>query len=73
MIIFVAKLKSPMQTVQKVIQYLYLFIAVFFIYESVRWWNEDNGKAIMLLVFALLAVGMYFFKKHFRKKMNNNQ
>jgi hypothetical protein len=27
----------------------------------------------MLLVFALMAVGMYFFKKHFRKKMNNNQ
>ncbi|HUH26837.1 hypothetical protein [Gelidibacter sp.] len=62
-----------MQTIHKVIQYAYLFIAVFFIYESVRWWNEDNGKAIMLLVFAILAVGMYFFKKHFRKKMNNNQ
>lgn len=36
-------------------------------------WNEDNGKAIMLLVFALMAVGMYFFKKYFRNKMNKNQ
>lgn len=60
-----------MNTLQKVIQYIYLFIAVFFIYESVRWWNEDNGKAIMLLVFAAMAVGMYFFKKHFRNKMMN--
>ncbi len=62
-----------MQTIHKVIQYAYLFIAVFFIYESVRMWNEDNGKAIMLLVFALMAVGMYFFKKYFRNKMNKNQ
>lgn len=62
-----------MQTLQKVIQYAYLFIAIFFIYESVSLWNEDNGKAIMLLVFALMAIGMYFFKKHFRNKMKNNQ
>ncbi|OBX26831.1 hypothetical protein LX77_02272 [Gelidibacter algens] len=58
---------------QKIIQYIYLFIAIFFIYETVRLWNEDRGKAYMLLFFAVLAVGMYFFKKHFRKKMNNNQ
>lgn len=58
---------------QKIIQYIYLFIAVFFIYETVRLWNEDRAKAYMLLFFAVLAVGMYFFKKHFRKKMNNNQ
>lgn len=58
---------------QKIIQYIYLFIAVFFIYETVRLWNEDRAKAYMLLFFSVLAVGMYFFKKHFRKKMNNNQ
>ncbi|MCK0114540.1 hypothetical protein [Gelidibacter sp. F63206] len=62
-----------MKTIHKVIQYAYLFIAIFFIYEAIRLWNVENGKAIMLLVFALMAVGMYFFKKHFRKKMNNNQ
>jgi len=58
---------------QKIIQYIYLFIAVFFIYETVRLWNEDRSKAYMLLFFSVLAVGMYFFKKHFRKKMDNNQ
>lgn len=62
-----------MDTFQKVLQYIYLFIAVFFVYESIRWWNEDKDKAIMLLIFALLAVGMFFFKKHFRKKINKNR
>jgi NADH:ubiquinone oxidoreductase subunit 2 (subunit N) len=60
-----------MTTFQKIIQYAYLFIAVFFGYETYRTWNEDRSRAYMLLVFALLAVFMYFFKKHFRKKMED--
>jgi|UniRef100_UPI00404B837D hypothetical protein len=56
--------------IQKIIQYGYLFVAVFFGYETFRLWNIDRSKAYMLLVFALLAVFMFFFKKHFRKKMD---
>jgi hypothetical protein len=56
--------------IQKIIQYGYLFVAVFFGYETFRQWNEDRSKAYMLLVFAILAVFMFFFKKHFRKKMD---
>ncbi|TDU42946.1 hypothetical protein BXY82_0349 [Gelidibacter sediminis] len=56
---------------QKIIQYVYLFIAVFFIYETVRLWNVEREKAYLLLFFAVLAVGMYFFKKRFIKKMDN--
>ena len=62
-----------MSTIQKVIQYVYLFIAVFFIYEAVRIWNLEREKAYMLIFFAALAVFMYFFKKRFRKKMENNK
>ncbi len=58
---------------QKIIQYVYLFIAVFFIYETVRLWNVEREKAYMLLFFSVLAVGMYFFKKRFIKKMDNKQ
>ena len=56
--------------IQKIIQYGYLFVAVFFGYETFGLWNIDRSKAYMLLVFALLAVFMFFFKKHFRKKMD---
>lgn len=62
-----------MNTIQKVIQYVYLFIAVFFIYEAVRIWSLEREKAYMLIFFAALAVFMYFFKKRFRKKMENNK
>jgi len=58
---------------QKIIQYAYLFIAVFFSYETYRNWNLDRERAYMLLFFAVLAVFMYFFKKYFRKKMDNNK
>ncbi|GFZ80969.1 hypothetical protein GCM10011531_08840 [Aquaticitalea lipolytica] len=58
---------------QKIIQYAYLFIAVFFSYETYRNWNVDRERAYMLLFFAVLAVFMYFFKKYFRKKMDNNK
>ncbi len=56
--------------IQKIIQYGYLFVAVFFGYETFRLWNIDRNKAYMLLAFAILAVFMFFFKKHFRKKMD---
>lgn len=55
---------------QKVIQYAYLFLAVFFIYETVRLWNLERERAYLLLFFAAMAVGMFFFKKYFRNKMN---
>jgi hypothetical protein len=60
-----------MMNLQKIIQYAYLFIAVFFGYETYRNWDLDRNKAYMLLFFAALAVGMYFFKKHFRKKFDD--
>ena len=58
---------------QKIIQYAYLIIAVFFSSETYRNWNVDRERAYMLLFFAVLAVFMYFFKKYFRKKMDNNK
>lgn len=56
---------------QKFIQYAYLLIAVFFIYETVRNWNLDRDRAYMLLFFAVLAVFMYFFKKNFMKRFDD--
>ncbi|MGJ8590934.1 MAG: hypothetical protein ACSHXF_00200 [Aquaticitalea sp.] len=57
--------------IQKFIQYAYLFIAVFFVYETYRNWNLDRDRAYMLLFFAVLAVFMYFFKKRFTKKFDD--
>lgn len=51
----------------------YLIIAIVFLVETFVNWNEDRNRAYMMLLFSVLAVFMYFFRKRFRKKMNNNE
>ena len=55
----------------KFIEFGYLIIAIFLMFETVLNWNSSPQKAYLYLAFSLLAVFMYFFKKNFRKKMNN--
>lgn len=54
--------------IQKFIQYAYLFVAIFFFYETYRNWDLNRNRAYMLLFFAVLAIFMYFFKKNFMKR-----
>ena len=54
----------------------YLILAVILVYETITRWNSEREKAYLFLGFAILAIGMYFFKKRFRKKVearNNGQ
>ena len=60
-----------MQKVWKIFEYGYLLIAIVFIVETVLKWNTEREKAYLLLVFAVLAVMMYFFKRRFRNRLNN--
>jgi hypothetical protein len=53
----------------KYFEYAYLFIAAFFLFETVRIWNEERNRAYLFAFFVLVAVFMYFFKRRFRKKM----
>ncbi|HSI70914.1 MAG TPA: hypothetical protein VK941_11815 [Gillisia sp.] len=53
----------------KYFEYAYLFIAAFFLYETIRIWNEERNRAYLFAFFVLVAVFMYFFKRRFRKKM----
>lgn len=55
----------------KLFQYAYLIIAVLFIYEAVTKWNTDRNRAYMGLLFAALAIFMFFFRKRFRKKFED--
>lgn len=57
-----------MQKIWKVFEIGYLIIAVVFIIETILNWNSNRERAYLMLVFSVLAVFMYFFRKHFRKK-----
>ena len=51
-------------------QYVYLFFAVFFIYEAISRWGEGNQAYISLLL-AALSIFMFFFRRKYRKKFED--
>jgi len=62
-----------MNKISKIFEIGYLVVAIVFLVETFLNWNEDRSKAYMMLFFSVLAVFMYFFRKRFRKKMDNNK
>lgn len=60
----------------KYTQYAYLVAAAFFIYDGISKFDSNRNQAYLSLLLALMAVGMFFFRKKFAKKFedrNNNQ
>ena len=60
----------------KYTQYAYLLAAAFFIYDGISKFDSNRNQAYLSLLLALMAVGMFFFRKKFAKKFedrNNNQ
>ncbi|HFS66640.1 MAG TPA: hypothetical protein ENK67_00285 [Flavobacteriia bacterium] len=57
----------------KIIEYLYLGFALFFIVEAIRIFSTDSKKGILFLFFAVMATFMFFFKRRFRKKRFKNK
>jgi positive regulator of sigma E activity len=55
----------------KFFEIAYLIIAIFFIVETFLTWNVQREKAYLYLIFSLLAVFMYFFRRKYRKKFEN--
>lgn len=56
----------------KIFQYAYLVFAVLFIYDAVTKWNDGSNGAYVSLGLAALAIFMYFFRRKFAKKYDNN-
>lgn len=55
----------------KFFEFVYLAAAAFFLYEAVRIWNIERGKAYLFLLFVVVAVFMFFFRRYFRNKYQN--
>ncbi len=60
-----------MQKLWKIFEYGYLIIAVVFLIEAVLNWNENRERAYLLLLFSVVAIIVYFFRKRFRKRVEN--
>lgn len=58
-----------MNTLWKVLQYGYLIVGAIFLIEGILTWNNDREKAIFMFCFSIFIVLIFFFKRHFRKKI----
>ena len=58
-----------MNKIWKFFQYGYLIIAAFFLYDTIINISKNSERAIFSFVFFIFIVAVFFFKRHFRKKI----
>ncbi|WP_442265426.1 hypothetical protein ACSIGC_13985 [Tenacibaculum sp. ZS6-P6] len=58
-----------MNTIWKYTQYGYLVVGIIFLIEGVLKWNSDRAQAFLMFGFAIFITIIFFFKRNFRKKV----
>ena len=61
-----------MQKVNRFFEIGYLVITIIFFINTFTTISVDKNKTIMYGAFAIMATFMFFFKRNYRKKWNNN-
>lgn len=51
------------------IEFIYIIAAIFFAYEAINSWNTEPNKAYLYIFFVVVSIFMFFFRRNFRKKM----
>lgn len=62
-----------MMKLSKFFEFAYLVAAAFFIFETVRMWNEERSRAYLFIFLAVIALFMFFFRRRFRRKYENRR
>lgn len=57
----------------KYFEYAYLVIAAFFAFEAYNIWAESESRAYLFIFFTVLAIAMFFFKRNFRKRIEQRK
>ncbi|WP_010522071.1 hypothetical protein [Aquimarina agarivorans] len=60
-----------MKSLQAFFQYAYLFVGIFFGYNVYKEYQSTGAINWAFVLLAITAIGMFFFKRHFRKKFEN--
>ena len=51
--------------------YLYLIVAIAFVYDAISKWNVPDATPFISVAFAAVCVFMFFFRRNFAKKLHN--
>ena len=57
----------------KYTQYVYLLFAAFFVYDGFSKLGEGNDKPWLSFIIAGMAIFMFFFRRRFLKKIEDNK
>ncbi|AIZ40536.1 membrane protein [Cellulophaga baltica 18] len=57
----------------KFTEYLYLVVAFFSLYRIYTDWNENREFAYLFIFFAIMSIGMFFFRRSYRKKFEKHK
>jgi FtsH-binding integral membrane protein len=55
--------------IYRLFEYAYIVMAIFSTYVAYDNWNENRNRAYLFVFFTVVAIFMFFFKRKFRKKM----
>tara|TARA_R110001632_G_scaffold2297_10_gene10102 strand:- start:12539 stop:12733 length:195 start_codon:yes stop_codon:yes gene_type:complete len=58
-----------MNKIWKFLQYGYLIVGTIFLVEAILAWKDDQQKALFMFGFSIFIILIFFFKRHFRKKI----
>ena len=60
------------KTLYRFFEYLYIIMAIASIYVAITNWQVDRNRSYLFILFAIVAIGMFFFKRKFRKKIEES-
>jgi positive regulator of sigma E activity len=58
-----------MNKIWKFLQYGYLIVGAIFLVEAILAWKDNQQKSLFMLGFSVFIILIFFFKRHFRKKI----
>jgi hypothetical protein len=57
--------------IYRLFEYAYLAMAAFSVYLVITNWTDNRNRAYLFVFFTLVAIFMFFFKRNFRKKIED--
>ena len=54
-------------------EYLYLAIAIISVYKIWTLWNVDPSETYLFIFFAVVSIGMFFFRRNYRKRFEKHK
>lgn len=62
-----------MVNILKYTEYIYLIVAFFSIYRIYTEWNVEGPYRYLFIFFAVVSIGMFLFRRNYRKKFEKHQ